>query len=111
MALVTTMVNTFGGQWFDMHWRLQLETRPWKDSISLYVKLLTKYGPQDAIARGFNENLALFQAGKYAIWIDATVAVGYAAAPKLGSFANSFGFSKAPAAVKPMAYIGCGLGR
>jgi len=32
MALVTTMVNAHGGQWFDMAWKPQLESKPWKDA-------------------------------------------------------------------------------
>ncbi|MEP7274508.1 MAG: extracellular solute-binding protein, partial [Acidobacteriota bacterium] len=32
MAFVTTMVNTFGGRWFDMNWNPQLTTPPWKEA-------------------------------------------------------------------------------
>ena len=42
---VTTMVNSFGGQWFDMSWKPQLESKPWKDAITFYVDLLKNYGP------------------------------------------------------------------
>ena len=35
MAFLTTMVNSFGGQWFDMKWKPQLETKPWKDAVTL----------------------------------------------------------------------------
>ena len=45
MAFITTMVNSFGGQWFDMSWKPQLETKPWHDAITFYVDLLKKYGP------------------------------------------------------------------
>ena len=34
MAFITTLVNTFGGQWFDMQWKPQLESKPWKDAIT-----------------------------------------------------------------------------
>ena len=30
MAYVTTMVNAFGGRWFDMNWRPQLDSPEWK---------------------------------------------------------------------------------
>lgn len=36
MALVSTMVNTFGGQWFDMAWKPQIDTAPWTHAISFY---------------------------------------------------------------------------
>ena len=41
-AFLTTMVNTFGGQWFDMSWKPQLESKPWKDAINFYVDLMNK---------------------------------------------------------------------
>ena len=30
MAFITTMVNTYGGQWFDMSWKPQLDSKPWQ---------------------------------------------------------------------------------
>jgi len=99
MALVTTMVNAFGGQWFDLEWRPQLQSKPWRDAVGLYVELLTRYGPKDAAARGFNENLALFQAGRCALWVDATVAGGFVANPEQSRWADSIGFAQAPAEV------------
>ncbi len=98
MALVTTMVNAFGGQWFDMRWQPQLESKPWKDAVGLYVDFLAKYGPKDAVSRGFNETLALFQAGKCAIWIDATVAAGFVSDLNQSKWADSVGFAQAPSA-------------
>ncbi len=59
MAFLTTMVNTYGGQWFDMNWKPQLETKAWHDAITQYVDLMKKYGPPGASANSFNENLAL----------------------------------------------------
>lgn len=47
MAFITTLVNSFGGQWFDMGWKPQLESKPWKDGVTFYVDLLKKYGPPD----------------------------------------------------------------
>jgi len=76
MALIGTMVNAYGGRWFDEKWQPQLDTPEWAQAVGLYVDLLRKYGPADAVQNGFNENLALFAAGKCAMWIDATVAAG-----------------------------------
>lgn len=96
MTLVTTIVNTFGGQWFDMRWRPQLQSQAWRDAVNLYVDLLRRYGPPDAVERGYNENLSLFQAGRCAIWIDATVAAGYLADPEQNPLAHTVGFAQAP---------------
>ena len=51
MAFLTTMVNTYGGQWFDMSWKPQLDTKPWHDAITAYVDLLKKYGPPGSSAQ------------------------------------------------------------
>ena len=99
MALLSTMVNTFGGQWFDMAWRPQINTKPWKDAVSFYVKLLNQYGPPNAVANSFNENLDLFAQGKCGIWVDATSAGGALIDPKFSKVASVTGFSLAPTAV------------
>lgn len=99
MTLLTPMVNAHGGQWFDMKWRAQLDSQPWKDALNLYVDLLSKYGPADSTKRGYNENLALFEQGKCGIWIDATVAAGFVTDPKRNKWAAEVGFTPAPSAV------------
>lgn len=30
MAFLGTMINTYGGRWFDMDWKPQLTSEPWK---------------------------------------------------------------------------------
>jgi sorbitol/mannitol transport system substrate-binding protein len=101
MALISTMVNTFGGQWFDMAWKPQLETKPWKDAVTLYVDLLKKYGPPGASANSFNENLALFNEGKCGVWIDASIAASFVSDPKQSKVADKAEFVQAPVAVTP----------
>ena len=76
------MVNTYGGQWFDMSWKPQLDTKPWHDAITFYVDLMKKYGPPGASANSFNENLALFNEGKCGMWVDATIAASFISDPK-----------------------------
>ena len=99
MTLVATMVNTFGGQWFDMQWRPQLQSPAWRNAVSLYVDLLRRHGPADAIARGYNENLELFNAGRCALWVDATVAAGFVTDRRLNPRAEDIGFAPAPVAI------------
>lgn len=101
MTLISTMVNTFGGQWFDMQWRPQLRTRPWKKAVSLYVELLNKYGPPAPATRGFNANLSLFEKGKCGMWVGATVAAEAVSNPKQSKVASEVGFAQAPTAVTP----------
>lgn len=101
MALLTTMVNTWGGQWFDMAWKPQIDTKPWKDAIGFYVDLMKQYGPPGASANSFNENLALFNEGKCAQWVDATIAASFISDPKQSKVADKVAFAQAPTAATP----------
>ncbi|MBL0919670.1 MAG: sugar ABC transporter substrate-binding protein [Hydrogenophaga sp.] len=101
MAFLTTLVNTHGGQWFDMQWKPQIESKPWKDAVTFYVDLMKQYGPPGASANSFNENLALFNEGKCAMWVDATIAASFISDPKQSKVADKVAFAQAPVAVTP----------
>jgi sorbitol/mannitol transport system substrate-binding protein len=101
MGFLSTMVNTHGGQWFDMSWKPQIDSKPWHDAITLYVDLMKKYGPPGASANSFNENLALFNEGKCGVWIDATIAASFISDPKQSKVADKVAFAQAPTAVTP----------
>lgn len=101
MAFLGTLVNTFGGRWFDQEWKPQINAPDWKQAINYYVDIITKYGPPAVTSNGFNENQALFATGKCAIWIDATSAAGRVYDPKQSNVADSVAFTKAPIAVTP----------
>ena len=101
MAFVGTLVNTFGGRWFDMDWKPQIDSKPWQDALSFYVDLMKKYGPPGVASNGFNENQALFQTGHCAMWIDATSAAGRVFDPKQSKVAADVGFAAAPTQVTP----------
>ena len=101
MAFLSTLVNTFGGQWFDMSWKPQLESKPWKDAITFYVDLLKSYGPPGSSANSFNEILALYNEGKCGMWIDATIAASFISDPKQSKVADKVAFAQAPTMVTP----------
>ncbi len=101
MAVISTMVNTFGGQWFDMNWKPQLTSQPWKDAVTFYVDLLTQYGPPGSAANSFNEILALTSSGKCGMWVDATIAASFVSDPKQSKVADKMAFAQAPTAVTP----------
>ncbi|MBI0327458.1 ABC transporter substrate-binding protein [Burkholderia plantarii] len=101
MAYVSTVVNTFGGRWFDENWNAQLTSPEWKKAINFYVDLLKKDGPPGASSNGFNENLTLTASGKCAMWIDATVAAGMLYNKQQSQVADKIGFAAAPVAVTP----------
>jgi sorbitol/mannitol transport system substrate-binding protein len=96
MAFLTAMSNSFGARWFDENWKPQFDQPEWKDTLTFYVDLMKEAGPPGASSNGFNENLALFNSGKCAMWIDATVAASFVTNPKDSSVADKVGFALAP---------------
>jgi sorbitol/mannitol transport system substrate-binding protein len=95
-AFITATANSFGAKWFDMDWKPQFDTKPWKDTLTFYIDLLNEAGPPGASSNGFNENLALFQQGKCGMWIDATVAASFVTNPAESKVADQVGFALAP---------------
>ncbi len=96
MAFVSSLVHSWGGRWFDMQWRPQLQSDSWREAVGFYVDLLRNYGPPGASTNGFNENLALFQAGRCGIWIDASVAASFVTDPRQSTVADQVGFALFP---------------
>jgi ABC-type glycerol-3-phosphate transport system substrate-binding protein len=101
MATVSTMVNTFGGEWFNQQWQPMLDSKPWHNAVNFYVNLLQKYGPPGASANGFNENQALFSTGHCAIWVDATSGAGLIYDKRVSQVADKTAFAAAPVEVTP----------
>jgi sorbitol/mannitol transport system substrate-binding protein len=100
-AFLSTLVNTYGGQWFDQKWQPQLTSPAWQKAITYYVDLMRRDGPPNATSNGFTENLALFATGKCGMWIDATVAAGTLYNPDKSSVAKDVGVAPSPIAVVP----------
>ncbi len=96
MAFLGNMAREFGANYFDASWKPQFESEGWKKAVTLYVDLMTKYGPPGAAANGFNENLSLFGQGKCGMWMDATVAASFVTDPKQSQVADKVGFAPAP---------------
>ncbi|KVT71240.1 sugar ABC transporter substrate-binding protein [Burkholderia ubonensis] len=101
MAYLSTVVNTFGGRWFDDKWNAQLTSAEWKKAVNFYVNLLKKNGPPGASSNGFNENLTLTASGKCAMWIDATVAAGILYNKQQSQVSDRIGYAAAPVEATP----------
>ena len=95
MAFLTATSNSFGASWFDEKWNPQFNTPEWKATLDYYLALMKADGPPGASSNGFNENLALFNAGKCGMWIDATVAASFVTG-KDSTVADKVGFALAP---------------
>ena len=96
MALVTTIANSFGAQWFDMDWEPTLDSPEWNDAVQFYVDLVRDYGPPDSDKMSFNEILSLFNQGSCGIWVDATIAASFISDPLQSRVASQVAFAQAP---------------
>ncbi|WP_079105216.1 extracellular solute-binding protein, partial [Streptomyces prasinopilosus] len=76
MAPLTTVVNTFGGTWFDEDWNARLDSPEWLAATKFYVGLVREHGQAGAAQSGFAECLNNTVQGKTAMWYDATSAAG-----------------------------------
>jgi polyol transport system substrate-binding protein len=100
MASLDTVVNTFGGQWFDMNWKPQLTSPAFVAATNFYVNLIRKYGESGAANDSFNQLLTLYGQGKCAMWYDATVAAT-SIAGSYPSIATKTGYAFAPHNLTP----------
>jgi len=96
LAPLDTVVNTYGGRWFDQNWNAQLTTQPWHDALTFYTGLLKSAGEPGAGSAGFTECLNAYNNGKVAMWYDATVAASFFT----GDAAKNSGYAYAPTKVK-----------
>jgi sorbitol/mannitol transport system substrate-binding protein len=76
LAPLTTVVNTFGGTWFDKDWKAQVNGQGFTDATNFYVNLVQAHGEIGAPQAGFTECLTNLEQSKVAMWYDATSAAG-----------------------------------
>src|SRR6202161_4077556 len=74
LASLDTVVNTFGGQWFDTSWNAHLTSPAFEQATNFYVNLVKKDGEKGAGNDSFNQCLNIMEQKKAAMWYDATVA-------------------------------------
>jgi sorbitol/mannitol transport system substrate-binding protein len=95
-APLTTVVNTFGGTWFDEDWNAKVNSPEFTAATKFYVDLVRNHGEPGAPNSGFSECLTAFSQGKAAMWYDATVAAGSLEDPKVSTVAGKVGYVTAP---------------
>jgi sorbitol/mannitol transport system substrate-binding protein len=74
MASLDTVINTFGGEWYNSSWQAQLTSPADEQAVNFYVNLVKNYGESGASNDSFNQLLTLYGQGKCAMWYDSTVA-------------------------------------
>ncbi|HWM57635.1 MAG TPA: sugar ABC transporter substrate-binding protein [Pseudonocardia sp.] len=75
-APLTTVVNTFGGTWFNADWTPGVNAPEFKEATQFYVDLVRAHGENGAPQAGFTECLNNMTQGSTAMWYDATSAAG-----------------------------------
>ncbi|MGH3424568.1 MAG: ABC transporter substrate-binding protein, partial [Nocardioidaceae bacterium] len=96
LAPLDTVINTFGGRWYDQDWNARLDSPEVKDAVGFYVDLVRKYGESGAAASGFAECATQFSQGNAAMWYDATSAVSTIESPESSRVAGKVGYAPAP---------------
>ncbi len=99
MAPLDTIINTYGGRWFDLNWKPQLSTSAVQQAVAFYATLLQKYGEPGASTAGWQECLNLMTQGKGAMFYDATSFGGVLETPATSKIAGNVGYVYGPTAV------------
>ncbi|WP_431775706.1 ABC transporter substrate-binding protein [Streptomyces cucumeris] len=100
LAPLNTVINTFGGRWYDLRWNPQLTTPEVKRAVRFYVSLVRRYGEPGAAGAGFTECATHYAQGKAAMWYDATSAAGVLEDPAGSKVVGRTGYVAAPVARK-----------
>jgi sorbitol/mannitol transport system substrate-binding protein len=95
MASLDTVINTFGGSWYNTSWQAQLNSPADTAAINFYVNLIKADGESGASNDSFNQLLTLYGQGKCAMWYDSTVAATSLATTYPSVYANT-GYAFAP---------------
>lgn len=95
-APLGTVINAFGGRWYDENWVAQLNAEDSARAISFYIELLQNYGPEGAVGNGFTENETLLIQGQCAQWYDATSAAELITDPEINPDYEQVGFAYGP---------------
>jgi sorbitol/mannitol transport system substrate-binding protein len=96
MAPIDTVINAYGGRWFNPAWQAQLTSPEVTRAVSTYVSMVQKFGEPGAPEDGFSECETLYSQGGAAMWYDATSAVSVIEDPASSSVAGRNGYAWAP---------------
>ncbi|MEV0948705.1 sugar ABC transporter substrate-binding protein [Rhodococcus sp. NPDC049939] len=100
LAPLDTVINTFGGRWFDEDWNAQLTSPEVERAVQFYVDLVRDHGEPGAATSGFGECATQVAQGHAAMWYDATSAVSTLEDPTSSTVVGKIGYAPAPIEVK-----------
>ena len=96
LAPIDTVINAYGGRWYNPQWEAQLTSPEVTRALDTYVRVVQKYGEPGAPEAGFSECATSYGAGNAAMWYDATSAVSTIEDPQSSSVAGRNGYAWAP---------------
>ena len=99
-APLGTVINTFGGRWYDAGWNAQLTFPQTTEAIKFYIDTVKAYGEPGATQSGFTECETLMAQGKAAMWYDASSAADFLFDSSQNTKADQMGIAYAPTKVK-----------
>ena len=100
---LSSYVYNYGGLYLDKGTAV-FDSKPAVDAIRYYGKLLGNYGPKGVTSMSWENVMPLFQAGKVAMWTDASVFYGQIVDPaKTQIGADKVGIANLPAGPKASA--------
>lgn len=97
---LSSYVYNYGGRYLDKG-KAVFDSKASIEAIRYYGKMLSKYGPQGVTAMSWENIMPLFQAGKIAMWTDASVFYGQIVDPSKSQVpAENVGVANFPAGPK-----------
>jgi sorbitol/mannitol transport system substrate-binding protein len=99
-APLGTVINTFGGRWYDAGWNAQISSPETSAAIKFYVDTVKASGEAGAISSGFTECETLMAQSKVAMWYDASSASDFLFDSKQSPVSDKLAAAYAPTKVK-----------
>jgi sorbitol/mannitol transport system substrate-binding protein len=96
LAPLDTVINTFGGSWFNNNWDAQLDSPATRQAVQFYVDLVRDYGEPGPAVSSFGECATLMGQGNVAMWYDATSVVTALEDPSQSKVVGKVGYAPAP---------------
>ncbi|MBO1027871.1 sugar ABC transporter substrate-binding protein [Micrococcus luteus] len=96
MAPLTTVMNTYGGGWFDAEGNPTLTSPETTAAVQDYVSLVQEHGQAGPATSGYGDCITLYSQGQTAMWYDATAMVSTIEDPKSSTVAGKNGYVPAP---------------
>lgn len=96
LAPLNTVINTFGGQWFDEDWNARLDSPEVREAVEFYIDLVQDHGQTGAATSGFADCATRYGQGQAAMWYDATSMVNVVESPDDSVTAGLNGYAPAP---------------